>query len=959
MAAKLSFVPALVAGLLFPLLAAQAQDRDDSELARSLAQRGWFDLAEEICDRLEKGSGGSRATVSYIRAEIQLGKVDRETDFAKSSQGLADAVALFKKFLEESPNHPMALEAQTNIGWVQARKGRLAMDAVEVESDAGKHADLQKQAIQAYSDAGKYYMDTIEKLKKEKQTDRVLDALMDARLELPRVLIDHAKISGVDDATKKRLLTQANAFLIDFEFDYGDRPIAFEAMLEGGKCLTELGEYKQAESKLRATFALRKRLAEAKIKPNDYHNKIIYGAYIALAQALQRAGKLNEAKTFVDQILKDDKTLEKEWAGPAIKLEKAEILFKLKDASGAMALANDVINKDPNGRWGFLAKDKMKKWGEGGGVVRFSPDQMMTAADSSLDREQFHPALRDLRRCIEACVTDAEKQKFQPSAYYKMAQCYQALKRNYEAAVAYEKVFTLFPKDTNAAKSCFEAVRCYSTEFTLSADKRDDEAKEKFLTVLATNWPKDPAARNIKFVQAEKVENAGDLKGAAELYRQVGEDAEAYEAALVRQGYCYYADSSKKWEKGSKDPAVQKEVKEELRLAEEALTKMLARAADPSKTPPLPDQVKARLGLVQVANQQLAYIYMHDSVGKTKEALEFLAKVAKDIPVEDERIAKIWATQIQAYLGLKQLDEAIKVLDLLFDKYPDVPAIARACKSVAIKLDEATGDMIKAKADQGKINENLRRISRYYAKWLNLAPALNMRITMQDVLSVAETLYMIAKQINGLDENVVSFLDLKGRALTERQYFLDAAFVHALLTEGKVGKLPDRDRIVLMTRLARCYSFIASSGDDWNKAKDQYETIMKTYKVVTAQGGLDSQVLQAHRELLGVYVEEGYVYWELGKKDAKLKFQLDNASTVFSNVTRVVQTDSEPWWQAKYMVLQVLFDRGAESDVKLAKVGLENLERSNPLFDNGKHGMKDKFLELKKQINQVMGTSGK
>ena len=55
MSAKLSFVPALVAGLLFPL-AAQAQDRDDSELARALAQRGWFDLAEEICDRLDKGS---------------------------------------------------------------------------------------------------------------------------------------------------------------------------------------------------------------------------------------------------------------------------------------------------------------------------------------------------------------------------------------------------------------------------------------------------------------------------------------------------------------------------------------------------------------------------------------------------------------------------------------------------------------------------------------------------------------------------------------------------------------------------------------------------------------------------------------------------------------------------------------------------------------------------------------
>ncbi|MBV8879852.1 MAG: hypothetical protein JO332_07820, partial [Planctomycetaceae bacterium] len=353
------------------------------------------------------------------------------------------------------------------------------------------------------------------------------------------------------------------------------------------------------------------------------------------------------------------------------------------------------------------------------------------------------------------------------------------------------------------------------------------------------------------------------------------------------------------------------------------------------------------------------YIYMHEAVGKTKEALEFLTKTAKDIPPDDERIAKIWATQIQAYLGLKQTDEAVKILDMMFDKFPDVPAIARACKSVAIKLDEQVIEMTKAKADQAKINEHLKKISRYYAKWLNLAPALNMRITMQDVLSVAETLYMIAKQINGLDENIISFLDLKGKPIVDRQYFLDAAYVHALLTEGKVGKLPDRDKIVLMTRLARCYSFIAQDADGWNKAKDQYENIVKAYKLVTASGVLDGNVLGQHRELLGVYVEEGYVFAELGKKDAKLKFQFDNASTVFSNVLRVVQGNSEPWWQSKYMVLQVLFDRGAESDVKLAKVGLENLERTNPTFDDDKYGMKTKFNELKKQINQVMGSSGK
>ena len=66
----------------------------------------------------------------------------------------------------------MALEAQTSIGWVQARKGRLAIDAIELESDASKHADLQKVAIQAYADAGKYYEDTIDEAEEGEERPR-------------------------------------------------------------------------------------------------------------------------------------------------------------------------------------------------------------------------------------------------------------------------------------------------------------------------------------------------------------------------------------------------------------------------------------------------------------------------------------------------------------------------------------------------------------------------------------------------------------------------------------------------------------------------------------------------------------------------------------------------------------------------------------------------------------------
>ena len=49
--------------------------------------------------------------------------------------------------------------------------------------------------------------------------------------------------------------------------------------------------------------------------------------------------------------------------------------------------------------------------------------------------------------------------------------------------------------DPNAPKACYEAVRCYNAEFAVSGDKRDDDQKERFLSLLANQWPRDPAVR--------------------------------------------------------------------------------------------------------------------------------------------------------------------------------------------------------------------------------------------------------------------------------------------------------------------------------------------------------------------------------------------------------------------------------------------------------------------------------
>ncbi len=958
---RLPALPAVVAGLLLSAAAVRAQESEDPELARGLARRGWFDLAEEICTRLQKSSKASaedKATGQFVQAEILLERAERETDVANSMKHIDSAIELLRNFMKSNSTHPLAMDAKTNVGYLQVRKAKFLKDALDAETDPSKVSDLRKQAASIYGEVAKFYQDTIAELKGKPRTPESENAMMDARLELPRAMYEHAKLPGVDEKDRSMLLTKAIGLFVDFEFDYGDRPIAFEGMLDEGRCLLEMGEYKKAETKLRGTLALKGALIQAKppIPINDYHKKILYGAQVALAQLLTRSGKAADARTMINGFFKENASASKEWVWPALKLELADALFSLKDMGGANKEVNEVIKMDPNGRFGSQGRQMMNRWGAGGGAgaIRLSPEQLMTSAEGNLDRDQHREAIANFRKAIESCSTDAERQKFAAAAYFKIGQSLQAMKRNYEAAFSYEQVFVLYPKHELAAKACYEATRCYNQEFGISGDKRDDEAKDRLLTILGSTYKDLPEARNIAYIQAEKVETTGDIKKAAALYAQVSPQAEAYESALVRSGYCYHVDAAAKWAKGSKDPAVQADVKAQMKLAEEVLQKFVARLADSSTVPKEPELVKMRQNLSFIANQRLALIYMHDAVGRTEDCLKFLEQCAKDIPPDDERLGKIWGLQIQGHLVKGNLDKAVQILDVMFEKFPDGEAIARACKSVAIRLDEKTGELEKAKAPAQEINANLRRVSKYYAKWLNEGPARGLKITMADVTSVAEALYMIAKRINGLDENTTSFLDLKGKPIAEKQYWEDAAFVHTLLVDGKVGRLSDKDKITLMTRLARCYSFTAKEAADWDKAKDNYDNIIKSYKLVDPTGRLDMAVLGKHRELLGVYVELGHTYLEIGRKGQK--FQLDNAESVFTNVLGVTEKASEPWWLARYMILAVLFERGKDRDFSNVKLGIENLERNYADFDGGKFGMKERFLELKKKVGQVSGS---
>jgi tetratricopeptide (TPR) repeat protein len=358
---------------------------------------------------------------------------------------------------------------------------------------------------------------------------------------------------------------------------------------------------------------------------------------------------------------------------------------------------------------------------------------------------------------------------------------------------------------------------------------------------------------------------------------------------------------------------------------------------------------------VVAVNQELAYLYNHEAVGKAKEALEFLDKVAKDIQPDDERIAQIHLLRIQSQLVLLKNDDAVKTMELLFDHFPTLKVTAQACKSVAIRLNEITEKWFAAnpgKEPDEATKENLKKVSRYYSTWLRGAIRFGLDARPSDVLLVADTLYMTAKRLNGIPDSVDSFMDRRG-LVQYPNYFEDADFVHTLLSSEQFkGKIPEKDRQFLMSRRAKCLGFLANQADTWSRAKTAYEDIIREAKIEDEKGTFSASTLVSNPELVRVYIEFATVYLELGRWN---KIHYDNAIQRFGNVAGISAHNSEPWWIAQYQGLRAHFLRGKDKDILTAQIGLKMLQENYPNFDEGKYGLKEKFGELKKSIEMTGG----
>jgi tetratricopeptide (TPR) repeat protein len=910
----------MIPATLLALLAVTTPDaEDDLVLAAALARRGWIELAEELCEKVRKdprAGAKARSNVPLVMAEVAVEKARRESRGAEVARILDASLATLR--VEPRP----ALEVRTTIGWVLGEKARLLATVAELEEDRESRGTAAAEAARASGEFEAFERAMIDDLRKMPSTPEVESALLEARFELPRAILSRARLPGGEEGPRRALLKQALDGFVDVEFDTLP-PASWEAQIEEGRCHTELGDFPRAEAKLQEILDLRKLLAR-KAQPEP----LLHRATLYLAQCLVAARKGRAALALVDGFLNGNPALANAGIGFALLLEKGSALHGLGNTPGAIALGLQVERVDPDGPLGKLARQRIRSWvGEGKG----SPSVWMTLAEAENAQGRHRDAAKTLRRAIEACSTPAEKASFEPAATFKQGECFRALHQELEAAAAFEQVFRRWPAHELAVRAGVEAVRSVAREAALSGNPADGERLGRLLVDVEKLGP---GVDSVKFLHAELCERKGQLQEAAELYRGVGEANEFFAQSMVSSAHCWRVDAAKR----GKDEAVR-----ELGLAQEALRRFLAWTEVHA--------LDARI--VGIAWRELAAVYAHPLVGRPKDALECLGKKGAQEGQDAEGRLRAWELQVQVQIAEGKTDDAGATLDQMLKERADAPATVRSCRLVFRALDRATEELVRAKADASRVRESARRSADRASRWVDLAKRQAAPPSTPELVEAADSLYHSARRLNDFGDEVVSFMDLKGKAVSERKPWEAAASVHGMLVELRREDFDAKDRLVAEIRLSRCLAFFASDTKEWERAKAQYDSIVRGHRMLDAAGQLDPAVLQAQTSLFPVYLELGEAYFELGKRGQK--FQFENALTIFTNVTRVTVACSGPWWHSKYRMISSLYERGEAGDIRMAVVLLDNLERNNPGFDGGKFGLKDQFAALGEKIRKVAG----
>ncbi|MBI5361449.1 MAG: outer membrane protein assembly factor BamD [Planctomycetes bacterium] len=861
-------------------------ERDEIGFARALANYGYSDHAGEIIQKAQgkvPPSELERAKAAILKS-IASDMIVRREESAKIVTAIDAAILSFENLIKTYATVSEGISNEMDIAELHEWK---ASQAYKIYCDSTTAALKDKwfeECESSYEKSRQYNAVVTEKLFVNAPfPDNHPDfrPYMMSRYNIISLLYKQSSIYPDGGPNARKLCEKALECVSEFVWDYDSYIIMNYVRVIEAMCQYRLGKAEDAVLTMQGVFALE---SDAQLYKHPAAKDIIIHAYrskldVLLKFAEKDSAQCNEVIKTVDALMSYVDRLVAEKAFPGLdregpvvymRLDRAVAKYRLGDIETAINEMSDIAKI--SAMWdryiGYrLSKPDIKVDGDSEpAILKGKIDGSMISVDYS---EAF---LYCMYLARSKKLNDKNKEEYMPYVFRKIADIYAAREQYYESAVALEMVYKIFGKryHLSADAELYNAAMLFLKENAFCENAYDQKRSEEILKYLAANYPQSPYTANTPFPSAKSLESQGKHIEAAAVYAKVDRSSDNYEEALARIGYCYYHH----YKKIGKNAGLADRKK----FLDEAL-KAFNKYLDFARENPVfgSKDTAERKNLMFSCNYSIADIYIDDNIARYGDAVKLFVNIDKEYPDEGDKISRAWLKTIEAYLKMRDYDNAGALMDTARRKYPAAPRLGYILKLAGSAFDQSGTELM----DKGDKEAGINRIVRgrnYLYNWFEIYSAKREKIETGDLIALADKLFIMAREFMTDAEN-------KKEQFRRAIGIYDSVLAMAGLDAGteldlkwKIGE-------------ADCQS------GDYDKAEEIFEDLLK-------KNGRDGAVMT---KLIDVYAA---IARNSESPTAHPGFDkaLDLCAQVLSGIDKEAKADL--WWDIKVKQHEILLEQG-------------------------------------------------
>lgn len=929
-------------GLVGPLfgatLGAQSKGvlgRDNADFARRLFENRYTDLAGSLCRTItDNGASGiEQLEIQALGFELRVREISRSRDLATRVPELQEVIASENAFIKENGRTSVGDVVRTNLPSVYLELAGTLNALLEREKDPAKRADLTQLGQQTFLEAKARLSERVERFAKQLQggTGNLAYAErqhLTALFNLARMDYQNSKLHPAGAPERKQLLESALRGFQDLGFDYPDSLFNYQGIIYQGLCHEDLGRPDEALTDYEDVVALPEAFFLARDEKGFYQvgeaeADLISGATLQRVKLLTRLKRLREATAAAEEFLATIPGAVYATSGIDVLRAKALAEIASGDIARASATAQTLVDLDPQGTAGRIGSELLSTLPVG----NLSPDKILALAETAAQKGEFSRALDLCRRARELGHGARDEQEIGGASFLLIGNIYRAQKRWSEASLAFDLSAELYPRSTRAPEALDAAVNTYSEIARRDKARFYSERANERMKALASRYSQHPLAAKAGIWEGRQREEAGDFAGAIQFYEKIGQTSPSYFEVSVRIANATYLQAlSLAKEKSAESQPLMRKAEELYAKSITFLTKAQEETLDTAVQQRLAGWAfSARIGLATLLVE----------VGKPGQAQPVLIEAEKRTGNDPDRTAAVWSLRIQGLQAEGRVDEAVRLFEALLQSNPDAPAISRSAGVLARALDkDANGQHEKDPASK-RAEDLWRKAAFYYSLSVERALAGATALQADDVGEVAQRLYVLGLFFNHVPEGQTTFVDWQGELQDSELWETTARIYERLEAQAPSYRLAIEH--------ARTLAILGRMAE----AETIYARLFDQVRLIEPTGRFDMSVIEARPELISAYLEWGVATHAVGL-ETKDDGRLDRALEIYKRIFMQTTDAQRLYWQAKYFQIKLLSDRG---DYDSADTAINSVKRTtDPQYDKGRFGFKDKFLSLEAEL---------